>query len=97
MVYGNDFEYFGEEYKSQFLGGEAAIWSEQIDDLTLDERTWPRLSALAERLWTNPSTSWREAASRMLIHRERLVENGIAAESLAPEWCFQHHGECVLN
>ncbi|XP_031637657.1 chitooligosaccharidolytic beta-N-acetylglucosaminidase-like [Contarinia nasturtii] len=94
-VYDNDFEYFGEKYKSQFLGGEAALWSEQVDHLTLDGRTWPRLSALAERLWTNPSTTWPKAVSRMLIHRERLAENGIAAERLAPEWCVQHQGKCV--
>ncbi|XP_055306307.1 chitooligosaccharidolytic beta-N-acetylglucosaminidase-like [Sitodiplosis mosellana] len=96
-VYENNFTYFDERYRSQFLGGEAALWSEQIDHLTLDDRTWPRLSALAERLWTDPSTSWRQAESRMLIHRERLVENGIAAENVAPYWCVQHQGECAPN
>lgn len=96
-IYENNFTYFGEKYKAQFLGGEAAIWSEQIDHLTLDDRTWPRLSALAERLWTDPSTSWQQAESRMLMHRERLVENGIAAENLAPYWCLQYEGKCTPN
>ena len=96
-VYENNFTYFDERYRSQFLGGEAAVWSEQIDHYTLDDRTWPRLSALAERLWTDPSTGWQQAESRMLIHRERLVENGIAAENIAPYWCVQNDGECAPN
>lgn len=96
-VYSNDFRYFDEKYRSQFLGGEAALWSEQVDHLTVDGRAWPRLSALAERLWSDPSTGWQQALNRMLIHRERLVENGIAAETLVPEWCVQHQGKCILN
>lgn len=96
-VYSNDFRYFDSKYSSQFLGGEACLWSEQVDHLSVDSRAWPRLSALAERLWTNPTTNWRQAISRMLIHRERLVENGIAAENLAPQWCQQHQGKCILN
>lgn len=95
-VYKNSLTGFG-EYNKQFYGAEAALWSEQADHHTLDGRIWPRLSALGERLWSNPSTSWREAESRMLIHRERLVENGIAAESLQPQWCLQHEGECPIN
>lgn len=93
-VYQNTFS-FGDQYKAQYLGGEAALWSEQVDRLNLDGRTWPRLSALAERLWTNPSTIWFDAQSRMLIHRERLAENGIAADSLVPEWCIQNYGHCT--
>lgn len=95
-IYENNFTYFDKKYHSQFLGGEAAMWSEQVDHLTLDGRVWPRLSALAERLWTNPITSWTKAEKRMQIHRERLVENGIAAERLAPHWCLEHEDICVL-
>lgn len=45
-------EISGDEYIDQVLGAEAAIWSEQISEFELDGRIWPRLSALAERLWT---------------------------------------------
>ena len=96
-VYKNDLEELAGPYASQILGAEAALWSEQADDVVLDGRFWPRASALAERLWSHPKTTWREAEARMLIHRQRLVENGIAAESLQPQWCLQNEGECPIN
>lgn len=83
-------------FNSQILGAEAALWSEQVDEWSLDARLWPRSSALGERLWTNPSGSWREADSRMLLHRHRLVENGIGAERLQPEWCLLNENQCPI-
>lgn len=82
--------------RAQILGAEAALWSEQADDNVLDGRFWPRASALAERLWSDPETTWRSAEPRMLVHRERLVENGLRAESLQPQWCLQNEGECPI-
>lgn len=94
-VYDNSMDKIaGPGYEQQILGAEAALWSEQADEQTVDSRLWPRASALAERLWTNPTLGWRAAESRMLLHREHLVENGIAAESLQPEWCVQNEGDC---
>ncbi|XP_067646594.1 chitooligosaccharidolytic beta-N-acetylglucosaminidase [Eurosta solidaginis] len=93
-VYDNNLNNIAGEYISQVMGAEAAIWSEQIDEFTLDYRFWPRASALAERLWSNTNESWQAAEARMLYHRQRLTENGIGAESLQPEWCLQNEGEC---
>lgn len=33
------------------MGGEAALWAEQIGQTSLGPRLWPRASAFAERLW----------------------------------------------
>ncbi|KFB48739.1 AGAP005381-PC-like protein [Anopheles sinensis] len=96
-VYNNDLMAIGGQYAKQILGGEAALWTEQSDSYTLDNRLWPRLSAHAERLWSNPRTGWQAAEARMLVHRERLVEEGIAANSLQPKWCLQNEGNCPIG
>lgn len=95
-VYNNDWRQIAGDRRAQILGAEATLWSEQADEQVLDGRFWPRASALAERLWTDPETDWRAAEARMLAHRERLVENGIRAESLQPEWCAENEGQCPL-
>ncbi|KAJ0175402.1 hypothetical protein K1T71_008561 [Dendrolimus kikuchii] len=93
-VYDNSPAVMALSYKDQVLGGEVALWSEQADSSVLDGRLWPRAAAFAERLWAEPSTTWRDAEYRMLHARERLVRLGIQAESLEPEWCYQNEGYC---
>ena len=34
------------------LGAEACLWSELVDEATLDVRLWSRMTALAERVWS---------------------------------------------
>jgi len=41
-----------EEQRQRILGGEAAIWSEYVTPELLDARVWPRMAAIAERLWS---------------------------------------------
>ncbi|KAA0202353.1 hypothetical protein HAZT_HAZT010951, partial [Hyalella azteca] len=82
---------------SLILGGEAALWSEQVDSESVDVRLWPRGSALGERLWSDPDHDWRDAEYRMVNHRQRLVKRGVQADRLQPEWCHQNEGLCYIN
>lgn len=62
--------------REQVLGQEAAMWSEQVDEHASEGKIWPRVSALAERLWSNPSQGYGAGEYRLIHHRERMVEQG---------------------
>lgn len=61
----------------------------------LDQRLWPRACAVAERLWSNPSTPSVKAGDRLNQHRKRLQSLGIKPEPLQPEYCSLNEGECL--
>ncbi|XP_059614024.1 probable beta-hexosaminidase fdl isoform X2 [Phlebotomus argentipes] len=85
----------------QILGGEVCLWTEQVDESTLDSRVWPRAAALAERLWTDPDDEHdfdavhKDVFSRFSVFRNRLVQLGIKAEAIFPKYCAQNQDECV--
>lgn len=60
-----------------------------------DARTWPRLAAVGERLWSDPDTDIKAAETRFYRHRNRLVDRGLKPEALSPVWCAQNEGLCL--
>jgi len=87
-----------EAAKANVLGGEVALWTEQVDGHSMMSRLEPRASAYGEQLWRGPSTGkWIEAERRLVRHRVRLVDRGVGAETLTHGWCRQNEGKCVLG
>ncbi len=70
------------------------IFLVQVDENGAEARIWPRLSAVAERLWSDPDSGWRKAEARLLQHRHRLVQRGVGADAIMPEYCRQNTGWC---
>jgi len=78
------------------LGGAVAMWSEQVDEHSVESKVWPRAAALAERMWSNPESDWKAAEGRFINNRERMVNLGIGADAEQPRWCHQNDGLCYL-
>ncbi|KAG0451028.1 hypothetical protein HPP92_026632 [Vanilla planifolia] len=90
-----------EREKNLVLGGEVAMWSEQVDGVVVDGVVWPRTSAMAEALWsgnrgTDGKKRYADATDRLNEWRQRMVTRGIAAEPLQPLWCTRNPGMCNL-
>lgn len=80
---------FTQEQKDNLLGGEGAMWTEQVDDRNLDSRVWPRASAIAERLWSEQRINDTVAARYRLDYQSCLLaRKGIESGPSEP-------GDCV--
>ncbi len=61
----------------------------------MDGKIWPRTSAYAERLWSNPPVnSTRFAYPRLIHQRETMILRGIFPDTLLPEACYHTWGFC---
>ncbi|KAF8664230.1 hypothetical protein HU200_054771 [Digitaria exilis] len=83
------------------IGGEVAMWTEQVDTTVLDGRVWPRASAIAEALWSGNRDAagrkrYAEATDRLNDWRDRMVGRGVRAEPIQPLWCRTRPGMCNL-
>ncbi|HEY7514044.1 MAG TPA: family 20 glycosylhydrolase, partial [Vicinamibacteria bacterium] len=68
--------------RERILGGEACMWGEFVSPETIDSRIWPRLLAVAERLWS--PTELRDVGDvyrRMEIESARLDSLGLRHNS----------------
>ncbi|HEX3743151.1 MAG TPA: family 20 glycosylhydrolase [Bryobacteraceae bacterium] len=72
------------EQASRILGGEACIWAEMVGQETLDSRVWPRMAAIAERLWSPASDTDVDSMYTRLDQVSRNLEfTGITHRSYA--------------
>lgn len=64
--------------KARILGGEAAMWTEYVSPETVDSRIWPRLAAIAERLWSPANiTDVADMYRRLAVMSYRLEAFGL--------------------
>ncbi|RVE42263.1 hypothetical protein evm_013093 [Chilo suppressalis] len=77
-------------------GGAACQWTEQLSPGGLDARMWPRTAALAERLWSDRAEgAAADVYLRLNTQRARLVERGVRAAPLWPQWCSHNPHACL--
>ncbi|KAF9894327.1 hypothetical protein FE257_007830 [Aspergillus nanangensis] len=88
--------------KKHIVGATAPLWAEQVDDVVISSKFWPRAAALGELVWSgnrdeNGKKRTTLMTQRILNFREYLVANGIMAAPLVPKYCLQHPHACDLN
>jgi hexosaminidase len=101
-IYDYDFTFnLTDTQKSLVQGAIAPLFSEQVDDVVISQKMWPRAAALAELVWSgnrdeNGDKRTTELTQRILNFREYLVANGVQAAPLMPKYCLQHPHACDL-
>lgn len=71
------------------LGVEACMWSEQVTQLNIEARIWPRVSAVSERGWSPQSVNNTDVARERLINHicATLVKRGVRTGPVRPDYC----------
>ncbi|HEV2382938.1 MAG TPA: family 20 glycosylhydrolase [Terriglobia bacterium] len=62
------------EEQSRILGGEACLWSEYVTPQIIDAKIWPRMAAIAERLWSPQQTKEVDSMYARLARVSRLLD-----------------------
>ena len=62
------------EEQSRILGGEACLWSEYVTPQIIDAKIWPRMAAIAERLWSPQQTKDVDSMYARLARASRLLD-----------------------
>ena len=71
------------EQTKNILGGEACMWAEMVDSITLESRIWPRAAAIAEKFWSPQelTTDENDMYRRLIKLNEYLDEFGVKHKS----------------
>ena len=74
------------QYRAHILGGQGQIWTEYLaGPKQVEYMAFPRLTALAEVLWTTPARKdYRDFLGRLAVHLERLAALDVAFRPLGP-------------
>ncbi|NYS30391.1 beta-N-acetylhexosaminidase [Pantoea sp. WMus005] len=60
-----------EQVQQNLLGGEAALWAENINSQIIDTKLWPRVFVVAERLWSAENATNMESMYSRLSAMDR--------------------------
>jgi hexosaminidase len=71
------------EQEVNLLGGEACMWTEMSDGITIESRIWPRAASVAEKLWSPMvlSDDVEDMYRRLLVIDDLLEELGLKHRS----------------
>jgi hexosaminidase len=71
------------EQETKLIGGEACMWTEQVDCLTIESRIWPRAAVIGEKLWS-PKVLTDDVADmyrRLMVMDKHLEQLGLEHKS----------------
>ncbi|THH17499.1 hypothetical protein EW146_g3329 [Bondarzewia mesenterica] len=86
-----------EEESKMVIGGQHLLWTEQSSSSNLDPITWPRAASAAEVFWSGPGGNVSTVLPRLHDMAYRMVQRGVRAIPLQPQWCALRPGACDLT
>lgn len=71
------------------------MWGESVDDANFDSRVFPRVLAVAERLWSHETVNIIDGLtySRLDHHRCNMVRRGVNGGPVNPGYCDAVYGK----